>query len=356
MAITGKLSSRLAATVFLAVLTGAEAATFDPARPFLMTAFSLSPMEIRRLDRGDLVSRTLRVENSREVATLGIVRIQTSASRYVERLTDIATFKRTDDVLQIGTFSDVPELGDVAALTIDESDVKRLRACRVEDCDVRLSADGIERVRRELDWQEPDARARANALIRQCLVDYVRRYHHGGAAATMEYASRLPRLNVGREFAALVHDDPITATYAPRLRRYLLHYPAPSEHVADFVYWSKELVHNQPVVSITHVAIAAGVSDSPIRYAIGSKQLYAMHYFDASLGLTLLVPDPTAPVPTLYVIYVNRSRIDVFGGVFGGVVRRIVAGKARAVVVEQLRRLQLVFREDAVVGSAVEPR
>jgi len=327
------------------VLSGAEAATFDPARPFLMTAFSLSRAEIGRLDGGDVVARTLPVENSREVATLGIVRIQTSASRYVERLTDITTFKRTDDVLQIGTFSAVPQVGDVAALTIDESDVKRLRACRVEDCNVRLSADGIERVRRELDGQGPDATGKASVLMRQLLVDYVRQYRRDGAAG-MEYASRLPRLNVGREFAALVHDDPITAIYAPRLRRYLLQYPTPSEQIIDFVYWSKELVRSRPVVSITHVAIAAAVNDSPIRYAIGSKQLYAMHYFDASLGLTLLVPDPTAPVPALYVVYVNRSRIDVLDGAFGGVVRRIVAAKARAVVVEQLRRLQWVFRQE----------
>ena len=328
------------------VLTGAQAATSDPARPFLMTAFNLSQAEIGRLDGGDVVARTLRVENSREVATLGIVRIQTSPSRYVERLTDITTFKRTDDVLQIGTFSTVPQIGDLAALTIDESDVKRLRVCRVEDCNVRLSADGIERVQRELDGQGPDAISKASVLMRQLLVDYVRQYRRGGAAAAMEYASRLPRLNVGREFAALVHDDPITAIYAPRLRRYLLQYPTPSEQIIDFVYWSKELVRSRPVVSITHVAIAAAVNDSPIRYAIGSKQLYAMHYFDASLGLTLLVPDPTAPVPALYVVYVNRSRIDVLDGAFGGVVRRIVAAKARAVVVEQLRRLQWVFRQE----------
>ena len=65
-----------------------------------------------------------------------------------------------------------------------------------------------------------------------------------------------------------------------------------------------------------------------------------MHYYDASLGLTLLVPDRSATPPATYVVYLNRSRIDLFEGLFGGVARRLVAGRARTLVAEQLQRLQ----------------
>jgi hypothetical protein len=340
---------RLVATLVLTALLAAPTATaLDPARTFLMTAFNLSGTDIARLDRGEVVSRTLEVNNRREVATLGIVRINTSPSTYVERLADIATFKRADDVLQIGRFSKLPQTGDVASLTVDESDLKRLRECRIEDCDMRLSADGIEHVRREIDWRAADASRGANALVRRLLVDYVARYHQRGQAAAMEYADRIPPLNVGREFASLIEGDLITSNYAPRLRRHLLEYPAsPAERITDFVYWSKELVRGRPVISITHVATAAAVDDSPVAYAIGSKQIYAMHYFDASLGLTLLVPDLTAPSAATYVVYLNRSRIDLFDGLFGGVARRIVAGRARVLVAEQLQRLQRVLAGSA---------
>src|SRR6185436_12079682 len=137
---------RLAAILMLTALVAApRAARLDPARSFLAAAFQLSAEEIDRLDHGEVVSRTLEAKNRREVATLGIVRIETPASRYVERLADIATFKRTDGVLQIGTFSSPPRLSDVAALSVDEADLRHLRDCRVEDCEVRLPADGIER-------------------------------------------------------------------------------------------------------------------------------------------------------------------------------------------------------------------
>ncbi len=160
----------------------------------------------------------------------------------------------------------------------------------------------------------------------------------------MEYADRVLRVNVGTEFASLVDADTVTTTCSPQLRRHLLEYPASSaQKITDFVYWSKELVRGRPVISITHVAIAPAVDDSPVAYAIGSKQIYAMHYYDASLGLTLLVPDRLSTSPATYVVYLNRSRIDLFDGVFGGISRRIVAGRARTLVGEQLQRLQGVL-------------
>jgi hypothetical protein len=333
---------RLVTTLMpIALLAASGATTVDPSRTFLMAAFDLSTAEIGRLDGGEVISRTLDVTNHREIATLGIVRINTSPSRYVERLADITTFKRTDGVLQIGMFSSVPQLGDVASLSIDEPELKRLRECRVEDCDVRLSAEVIERVQRDIDWRAADASRKATQLLRQLLVDYVARYRQSGTAAAMEYADRGPRLNVGREFSALLESDTVTSSYAPRLRRYLLEYPTSSaERMTDFVYWSKELVRGRPVISITHVATAAAIDDSPVAYAVGSKQIYAMHYYDASLGLTLLVPDRRTASSGTFVVYLNRSRIDLFDGLFGGVARRMVAGRARGLVAEQLQRLQ----------------
>jgi hypothetical protein len=338
---TPKLGATIALLTLLVVPGGAA---LDPARAFLTAAFHLSPADIERLDGGHVFSRTLEVKNSREVATLGIVRIKTSSATYVERLADITSFKRTPGVLQIGTFASPAQPGDLASLSVEEGDLKRLRECRVGDCEVRLGAESIERIRREIDWRSPDASRNASSLVRQLLADYVRRYRQSGTEAGMEYANREPRINVGREFAALMDADTITSDYAPRLRRYLLEYPrAAPDKVTDFVYWSKELVRGRPVISITHVATAAAIDDSPVAYAIGSKQIYAMHYYDASLGLTLLVPDRTVQSPATYVVYLNRSRIDLFDGMFGGVARRLVAGRARTLVAEQLQRLQQVL-------------
>ena len=61
------------------------------------------------------------------------------------------------------------------------------------------------------------------------------------------------------------------------------------------------------------------------------------------LGLTVLVPDRRSVQPVTYIVYLNRSRIDVFDGLFGGVARHIVTGKARSTVADRLGRLQRTF-------------
>ena len=62
-----------------------------------------------RADYGRASSlRTLPCSIRGEVATLGIVRIQTTPQRYIDAVADITAFKRDDKILQIGTFSTSP--------------------------------------------------------------------------------------------------------------------------------------------------------------------------------------------------------------------------------------------------------
>ena len=309
----------------------------DRARSFLAATYGLTTAEIGRLDAGHVVSRTLETTHKRDVATLGVVRIPATAAKYVEHLTDIATFKRTGDVLQVGKFSMPPQESDVARLTLDEGDVRRLNTCRIDDCDLRLSADAIQQVAR-VDWRAATAGNRAADVVRQVLVDYVTRYRENGAL--MEYANRTPRLDVRAEFASLVDQDRTTWRHLGDLRQHVLEYPAAGRGAVDFIYWSKERVHKRGVVSLTHMSIMRQPDEAPVRFAISSKQIYAMHYFDASLGLTLLVPDHSSASPAIFVVYLNRSRIDIFDGLLGGVVRRVVSGRARSLVADQLGRLQ----------------
>ena len=179
----------------------------DSARTFLTTAFQVSSAEVDRINAGHVVVRTLGATDPREVATLGVVRIRVTPEFYAERLADIVTFKRTDDILQIGTFGDAPAVTDIADLTLDEWDVRKLRECEVGNCAVQLSADAIDRFRRDVDWQRPDAQAQANRVMRQILVEYVTRYRDAGTAASMQYADQNETVDVGREFASLLEAD-----------------------------------------------------------------------------------------------------------------------------------------------------
>lgn len=80
------------------------------------------------------------------------------------------------------------------------------------------------------------------------------------------------------------------------------------------------------MISLTHVVI------SPVqngRAAIATKGIYASHYGDASLGLTLLLELGTPTAPRTLVVYVNRSRLDIMGGLFGAIKRPLIRSRAR---------------------------
>lgn len=324
--------------------TSASSSDGDRARAFLASTFGLSTADLAQIDRGTVVSRTLDAGDKREVATLGVVRVRITPEFYVQQLLDIANFKRDEAILQIGTFSNPPDLADVTGLTLEDADIRSLRECRVGDCGLQLSADAITRFREGVDWRRPDAGPQANALMRQILVEYVTRYASDGGTAAMEYADRSERVNVGREFASLA-DPPAGAwTHFPGLHRHLLEYPrSGTPATRDVLYWSKEKVGRRGVASVTHLAIARTPDDSSAEYAVASKQIYGSHYYDASLGLTVLLRDRSAPSPATYIAYVNRSRVDVFGGLFGGIARGLVSSKARGTVSHQFERLQAIL-------------
>jgi hypothetical protein len=338
----------LSSTVTVALLAvsaplqpDALASSAADARSYVMTSFNLTAADLDRIDRGHVFTRTLPAPESHEIDTIGVVRLQASAEDYVARLRDIVHFKQDAAILQIGVFSNTPTVAEMAGLTLDDADIRDMRDCRVGRCGVRLSAPGLERLRDEVDWKKPDASQRATAWFRQMLADYAAEYLRSGSGASMEYADRPTPLNVAREFASLAASNQDDCQQFPLLRRHLIEFPnGRAPDTSDIVYWSKERIGRRGVVSITHLAILRSAGDAPVEYVIGSKQLYASHYFDASLGVTVLVSDRSASTPSTYLVYVNRSRLDVFGGMLGGVARAIISSRARAVGSEQLTKLQ----------------
>ena len=336
------------AIALLLVLSAARpASNGDPARAFLSSTFGLTAADFTKIDAGEVVARGMAPGDPRDIATFGIVRARITPSFYVERLADIVSFKKDDAVLQIGVFGRPPAVSDVAGLTLDESDIRSLRDCRVGRCGVQLPADAINRFRREIDWAHTDARQHANGLMRQLLVDYVARYQRAGTDASMQYADRDDVINVRREFLSLADSDAGGWGRFAVLRRHLFDYPGASAPDArDLVYWSKEVVGRRPVASVTHLAILPGAAGSPAAFMVGTKQIYGTHYYDASLGLTVLVRDPSSAAPATYVAYLNRSRVDIFGGIFGGVAKKLVASKARGTVADQLGRLRTRLERD----------
>ena len=314
---------------------------------FLRKEIGLADSDLTAMDRGQAVAKSLRTKASKEIAVLGVVQVRVPKEFFLDEFRDIARFKKSEFVTQIGRFSEPPRPEDLEALTLERSDLDGLTTCRVGKCDMKLPGPFIARLRAEVDWNSPNHEARANAVWREVFVDYINAYLARGHEALAAYEHRKASIDPVEEFRTLLRQSLHVYGDMPALHEYLQEFPnATLPHVENFVYWSKEHFGLKPVINLTHVAIYRPPTTGG-EVLIASKNIYSSHYIDASLGLTVLVDcQADEGAACLYLMYLNRSRIDALGGAFGKIKHAIVAGKQRQGMVTLMTKLKTRLEQD----------
>ena len=321
----------LASVLALVAAVEGQSAGSPAIARFLSESFGLSRADWMAVRDGRAVVRSLASADHREISSLGVIRVDVTPEDYIEQLRDIAVFKRSDSVSQIGTFGLPPALRDVEGLTLPDGDRHDLAKCRRGRCDVQLPAEAIERIARVVDWNTPLEADQANAAFRAEIVRIATNYLELGEGGMPLYHDRPVTTSTAVEFRAMIWDEPALLHEFDSLSEHLRRFPRPTAGVEDLLYWSREKVGRAEVISITHLAIQALGDRSPVAFIAASRQVYSTHYFDASLGLTLLLSEPALPGSTV-VVYANRSRADVFGGLLGPLKRSIAASRSRAAI------------------------
>lgn len=306
---------------------------------FLTDRIGLKDKELADIRRGEAVAKVLPSEKQ-EVAVFGIILVNASADFFVERFRDIESYKKGTSVPVVKKFSDPPRIEDLDQLQIDKKDFEALKKCRVGNCDVKLSGEAIERLQRKIDWKARDAAGRVNDLARASLLGYVKRYLAEGNMALSIYNDKKEPKRLAEEFDEILKASPYVYDYEPEFYEYLRAYPAKRlDNVDDFIYWSKEKFGLKPVISVTHVTIYRKPDSG--RTLISSKQIYASHYFEASLGLTAVVSTSQIRAPSFYLLYLNRSRADALHGGFSGLARGQVKSRARSGMQKNMEKIKL---------------
>lgn len=320
-------------------------------RGLLQDRLAFNNADFGSLDRGRAVAKSPKAGDRREVTAEGAIRVGVPVQFFLQRFTDIVSFKQSSHVLQIGKFGEIPRLDDLSRLTFDAADVDALKHCRIGHCDIQLSADQIRRLEEAVNWARPDARADANRVMRELLFEYVQQYRAGGNQALLEYANEQTPLKLADELRLLVAHSSGALASAPEFGDALLSSSASLSGVQEFIYWSKEQFGLKPVVGMTHVVIYVPRRADAPDVIIASKQIYASRYFAGSLGVTLGVEESPDRGQSFYLAYANRSRPRAFPPVIGGLVRLVAQGQARDGVEEHLQ-LAKDRLEAAFAGSA----
>ena len=274
---------------------------------------------------GQPVARLLDADRNREVAVVGAIWIDAPISTYLAAVRDIENFERGGGFKVTKRISDPARVEDFKELVLPPDDVADLKACRVGDCQIKISQNGLDRMRKEIDWARSDAQAQVEALIRRIAVEYVTAYRQGGNANLAVYRDGERPTFVAQEFQGLVDGMPELSEYVPDMRRFLLGYPKVSvPGLSSFFYWQEAEFGLKPTIRINHVAIQEH-KDTAV---VATKQLYASHYFWTALELRVLVRD-AARGRGFWFVSSTRSRSDGLTGFVGSMIRGRVREAAR---------------------------
>ena len=302
-----------------------------------------SAADLRALDAGAAVVKSLETPIRRELAHFGVVHIDAPADRFVDRFRDIERFERGPGIPQIGRFGTPPRPEDLATLTLSDKDVTALATCRPGHCDVKLPTAAMTRFRNQVNWSSPNAALQAHEVARTLILELVRAYQANGNAALGQYDDHGEPLVVAEEFRALLASGNRLPVAVPELLTYLEEYPRGRPSGAEeFFYWSTVDFGLTPTLRVNHVVIYPLVArPSGVSHVIAIKQLYASHYFQTALELRFLVDDQRrTDRPGFYLLSITRSRIDGTSGLTGSLLRAVINRRSRTAVRGYLEHLK----------------
>jgi hypothetical protein len=293
--------------------------------------------QIAAIRNGKAFAKIMESRTPDEVFVFGSVYVPSTPEKYLKLASDIDELRKLPSYLAIRKFSDPPQLSDLDGFTLEADDIKQLKDCKPGKCDVQLPVEAMDEFKQSVHWSAPDAANQANQLAQKLAFEAIQRYIQGGNAALGTYMDKHHPAVVGETFASLLSRSKALPTYLPELQRYLLEYPqAPSENIQSEFYWEKVNFGLKPTLRIVQAIVYRDSRSTEPAYALAVKQLYASHYFETALDLTVCVRDQANPDRGFYLITLKGSQQAGLTGLKGGIVRKVAVDKTRSALERSL--------------------
>jgi hypothetical protein len=334
-----RIGLRLAAMVLLLQLPwfsvfGRQESASQSVEPdkFYREYVGLTGDQIASIRSGKAIAKIIDSPTADEVFVFGSVYINSTPESYLKFASDIDQLRKLPGYLAIRKFSDPPRLSDLEGFTLDDDDVKELKNCKAGSCKVQLPAESMDEFEKQVNWSAPDAADQVNRLGQQMALEALQQYIGGGNEALGTYRDKKHPTAVAETFASLLGRSKALPVYLPELDRYLLEYPAaPSGQIQSQFYWEKINFGLKPTLRIVQAIVFRGVGPTEPAYAVAVKQLYASHYFETALDLTVCVRATDVPGPHgFYLITIKGSQQAGLTGLKGSIVRKVAVDKTRS--------------------------
>jgi len=299
---------------------------------FFRDYVGLKEDQIATIRNGKAIARVIESRTSDEVFVFGSVYVQSTPEEYLKLASDIGELRKLPNYLAIRKFSNPPQLSDLEGFTLEPEDIKELKNCEPGHCDVQLPNEAMDGFKQSVNWSAPDTSNQVNRLGQKMALEALERYIQGGNAELGTYRDKHHPAEVAETFRSLLSRSKALPVYLPELDRYLLDYPeARSENIQSEFYWEKVNFGLKPTLRIVQAIVYRGPRSSDPAYAIAVKQLYASHYFETALDLTVCVRDQNNPErPGFYLITLKGSQQAGLTGLKGGIVRKVAVDRTRS--------------------------
>ena len=280
--------------------------------------------DFAELQRGEPIATTLSPRHKQELAVYGAVRVQAPPEVFLKSFVETTATRSNPAILEIGQFGSTPALTDLEALTLERRDLEDLKRCTVGNCELKLSARMIDQFQKTVDWQSSDYAAQATHLYKLMLLEYVQDYLQRGDQALIEYTdkSKSVRLLDGQRALLASLSTDINPSHNADLSFIQGLVP-----IDNRIVWSKIKFGLKPVLAINHTLIFETQREVGPQILVLSKQIYANHYFDASVAVTGLTKTSSVD-PEYYLFYENHSLADGLQGMFSGIKRGLIEREA----------------------------
>lgn len=328
--------ARLLAVGAALVATGGRVTLAQRPEPsierYVQDSMGISTGELADVQRGRVLAKVLPTQNPRDVTVFGMVQIATTRSAFAPRMADARRIIALRSPMY-EVFDDPPSASNVQRVSVDESEFRDLRSCRLEHCNFKLPATAMREFADGVSWQSDSAKSQVDSLARADVLRFVNDYRSAGNAAMVEYDDN-HSVKSSEAFSALLDQSGYLRDFVPELREYLESYPAHRpEGAHDVLFWEEDrLPHTRPTLTVSHMVTYTTPSGTPL---VAVKQIYADHYFEGALELLAAFEAPTtARGPATYLMSVRRYRFDALpsGGFLNlrGRVRGRLADAVRA--------------------------
>ena len=306
-------------------------ATATGVEKYFRESAGLSDDQIRDIRVGRAVAKVLDTRMADEVFVFGAVYINSTPERFLKLAGDLDALRKLPSYLAVERFSNPPRIGDLEGFVVDEKDLEELRRCKPGHCEFQLPTEAMDEFQRSVDWAAPDRAAQASRLAQQMVLEALRGYQRGGNVALGTYRDKSHPTAVAETFTSLLGEMKSLPVYLPELHRYLLDYPnASADQIESQFYWEKVNFGLKPTLRLVQAIVYRGASPQKPAYALAIKQLYASHYFETALDLTVCIRDSADKRNGFYLITVKGSQQAGLTGIKGGIVRKVAVDKTRS--------------------------